>query len=124
MTATGPKQLNRAYHEIDAAGESSGRIASRAASLLIGKEKPSYHPTRDEGDFVTVLHVEKIKFTGRKLVQKDYRKHTMHPGGLKVTSMKRVFENNPDDVIKRAVYGMLPKNKFRDRIMTRLTFKD
>lgn len=111
-------------HEIDATGKSSGRVATQAAALLIGKHKSSFHPTRDEGDAVIILHAKEAQFTGRKLVQKDYRKHTMHPGGLRVTPMKRVFEHDATDVIRKAVYGMLPKNKFRDVMLRRLTFKD
>ncbi len=115
--------IKRQKHEIDAAGNSAGRIATRVAMILRGKNKAGFVPRIDSGDYVTVINASKIKFTGRKLVQKDYRHHTMHPGGLKTVSMKKVFDKNPAQVIRRAVYGMLPKNKLRVEMMKRLTIK-
>jgi large subunit ribosomal protein L13 len=117
------KSVNRKTHEIDATGQAAGRLAANIAMKLSGKNKPTYTPHIDEGDHVNVINASKMKFTGRKLVQKDYYHHTMHPGGLKRTPMKRVFEQDPGDVVKRAVYGMLPKNKCRDEVMKRLTVK-
>ena len=113
----------RAVHEIDAAGRAPGRVATEVAMILRGKNKADFSPHIDNGDNVVVLNTSKLKFTGKKLVQKDYRYHTIYPGGLKKTSMKKVFENNPTDVIKKAVYGMLPKNRLREEMMKRLTIK-
>ncbi|HAZ28451.1 MAG TPA: 50S ribosomal protein L13 [Candidatus Magasanikbacteria bacterium] len=115
--------LERKNHEIDAAGQSVGRVASRAALLLKGKNKATYAPHIDGGDCVTIVNASQVKFTGRKLVQKDYYHHTMHPGGLKRTPMKNVFDANPANVMKRAIMGMLPKNKHRENMMRRLIVK-
>ncbi|PIR03474.1 MAG: 50S ribosomal protein L13 [Candidatus Magasanikbacteria bacterium CG11_big_fil_rev_8_21_14_0_20_43_7] len=113
--------ITRATHEIDATGRAPGRVATEVAMILSGKNKPSYTPHIDAGDMVTVTHASQVLFTGDKLVQKDYYHHTMHPGGLQTKPMKKVFEEDPTDVIRRAVYGMLPKNKHRDEMMKRLT---
>lgn len=117
-------QINRKHIEIDAAGIAPGRVATQVAMALRGKNKPDFAPHIDGGDMVTVINASKVKFTGRKLVQKDYYHHSMHPGGLKTVSMQKVFEKDPGDVIKRAVYGMLPKNKLRDEMIMRLTIKN
>lgn len=114
----------RPVHEINADGMAVGRIATKAATLLRGKQKATFAAHIDDGDAVVIVNAARTSFTGRKLVQKDYRKHTMHPGGLKVTSMKKVFERDPADVFRRAVYGMLPKNKHREEYMKRLTIKN
>lgn len=108
---------------IDATNQAPGRIATQVAMALRGKNKPGFTPHIDGGDYVEVVNAAKVKFTGNKLVQKDYYHHTMYPGGLRRTPMKKVFENDPGEVIKRAVYGMLPKNKLRDDMFKRLTVK-
>lgn len=117
------KQIQRKIQEIDAKGKAPGRVATQVAMILRGKNAAVFSPHIDSGDFVTVINASKVKFTGRKLVQKDYYHHTMHPGGIKRTPMKKVFEKDPTDVIRRAVYGMLPKNNLRDGMMKRLTIK-
>ena len=111
----------REIHTIDAAGKSPGRIATQIAMLLRGKNKPTFAPHIDAGDFVTVINAEQLKFTGKKLVQKDYFHHSQYPGGLKRTPMKKVFDESPGEVVRRAVYGMLPKNRLRNEMMKRLT---
>ena len=110
-------------HDIDAAGAHPGRLASLIATLLIGKHKPSYEFHVDHGDRVVVKNVEKVVFTGKKLAYKEYRHHTMHPGGLKATPAKQLLEQNPAAVIRHAVAKMLPKNKFRAVRLQRLSFK-
>jgi large subunit ribosomal protein L13 len=115
--------ITRQTHEIDATGQAAGRLATQVVILLRGKNKPDFTPHIDGGDFVTVINAEKIKFSGKKLVQKDYFHHTQYPGGLVRTPMKRVFEKDPGEVIRRAVYGMLPKNKLREEMIKRLTIK-
>lgn len=112
--------IKRDKHEIDAMGQAVGRVATAAAMMLMGKNKPGYTPHIEEGDFVTIINAGKVKFTGKKLVQKQFRHHSMHPGGLKVVSMKKVFDVDPGEVIRHAVYGMLPKNNRRDDIIRRL----
>ncbi len=119
-----PTMIKRNKIQIDAEGQAPGRIATQIAMALRGKNRPDFAPHIDSGDYVTVINASKVKFTGRKLVQKDYHKHSMHPGGLKRTPMKKVFDANPGSVIERAVYGMLPKNKLRDLMMMRLTIKN
>ena len=117
------KEIQRKNHEINADGRAVGRIASEVAMLLRGKNKADFAPHIDGGDFVTVVNAGKMKFTGKKLVQKDYYHHTMYPGGIKRTPLKKVFESDPTEVVKKAVYGMLPKNKLREEMMKRLTIK-
>lgn len=112
--------IQRSTIEIDATDRAPGRVAAEVAMILRGKNKPSFTPHIDGGDCVRVVNASKVKFTGKKLVQKDYYHHTMYPGGIRRTPMKKVFEKDPADVIKRAVYGMLPKNKLRDTMFKRL----
>ncbi len=118
-----PAAIIRKHQQIDAAGQAVGRVAARAAMILRGKTKATFTPHIDGGDMVVIVNASQVKFSGRKLVQKDYKRHTMYPGGLKTTSMKKVFDTDPSDVMRRAVYGMLPKNKHRDDLMKRLTVK-
>lgn len=115
--------IKRNKIEIDATGQAAGRIATKVAMILRGKNKPGFKPHIDSGDKVTVINASKIKFTGRKLAQKDYYHHTMHPGGIKRTPMMKVFLLDPTTVIRRAVNGMLPKNKLRGEMMKRLAIK-
>ncbi len=117
------QEIVRQKHEIDAANQAPGRVAAKVVTLLRGKNKPDFSPHIDGGDFVAVLNAGKVKFTGKKLAQKDYYHHTMHPGGLVSISMKKVFDKDPTKVIRVAVYGMLPKNRLRDEMMKRLTIK-
>ena len=116
--------IKRNHIQIDATEQAVGRLATQISKILRGKNKASFDPCRDEGDCVLILNADKVKFTGRKLVQKDYYHHTMHPGGINRTPMKKIFEKNPSEVIKRAVNGMLPKNNQRVDLMKRLTFKN
>lgn len=118
------KNINRETIELDAAEQSVGRIAAKAAHILQGKNKPTYMKRRDMGDFVVIENASKVKFTGRKLAQKDYYHHTGHIGGTKRKPMKQQFEEDPTEVIAKAVNGMLPKNKHRDPRMKRLTIKE
>ena len=109
--------------EIDATGRAVGRVATEVAMALMGKDEPTFERHIDRGATVLVTNASKVKFTGKKFVQKDYKRHTMYPGGLKTASLKTVFEDDPTSVIKRAVNGMLPKNKHRVEMMKRLTIK-
>ena len=117
------EQIKRERHEVDATDRAVGRIATEVAVLLRGKNKPNFEPRNDAGDFVTIINASKVKFTGKKLAQKDYFHHTLYPGGLKRTPMKKVFDLNPGEPLRRAIYGMLPKNRLRDGMMKRLVIK-
>ena len=114
--------MERNTHTIDATGKVLGRLATEIAVLLRGKHKLSFVPYKDTGDFVIIKNIEKIKLTGRKLEQKIYYRHTGFPGGLKKTPIKKIFEKNPKEILKKAVFGMLPKNKLRAKQIKRLRF--
>lgn len=113
----------RQRHVIDASDQGIGRLATRIATLLQGKHKLTYEPHVDAGDFVEVIHLENMKIPQKKADEKVYRKHTMHPGGLKSVLLKQVLAKNPEFVLEHAVALMLPKNKLRADRMKRLTFK-
>lgn len=104
-------EIERKWWHVDATGHSPGRLASRIAVILQGKDKPVYTPHVDTGDFVIVTNVEKMSFTGRKLDQKEYGRHTGYPGGRKTTMMKELLQKHPDRILRKAVRGMLPKNR-------------
>jgi len=107
-------------HTIDATNKAVGRLAVEIATLLRGKHKPDFVAHQDRGDNVVVEHAEKMRFTGSKLEQKNYYHHSGYLGGLKTVPMKKVFEKDPGEVLRRAVYGMLPKNRLRALYMKRL----
>ena len=124
MTLTNFKvKIERKTHQIDATDQSVGRLATQIATLLRGKHKANYSPQVDNGDFVIVTNINKLKFTGKKLEQKKYYRYSGYPGGLKTTKLKELFGNNPQEVLKKAVYNMLPKNRLRQHMIKRLTFK-
>jgi len=105
---------------VDAGGQVLGRLATRVATLLRGKYREEFAPYVDFGDHVIVLNAAKVQFTGRKLDQKVYRHYTGYPGGLKEVGARKLTETKPDQVIREAVLGMLPKNKLRKRMAARL----
>jgi len=115
--------IKRTTHRIDATDQAPGRLASEIAFLLQGKNKPSFQPHVDMGDTVVVENVDKLKYTGKKLEQKVYYRHTNYPGGLKTTPLKKVAEENPAQVLEHAVKRMLPDNKLRKNRMKRLIIK-
>jgi large subunit ribosomal protein L13 len=100
---------------IDATNQVLGRLATKAARLLIGKDKPVFTPYLDSGDHVVVINADKVKMTGNKVEQKVYHSHSGYPGGLKAVPAKRVRESRPEWVVREAIVGMLPKNKLRAR---------
>jgi len=108
------------WYVIDAADQVLGRVATKAATILIGKTQPRYAPFMVSGDHVIILNADKIKLTGQKLDSKVYRHHTLYPGGLREVKARKVFESKPEMLIREAVLGMLPKNKLRKRIVKRL----
>ena len=107
-------------YTIDATNKILGRLATEIAILLRGKNKTDFAPNRDMGDFVVVKNVNKIKVTGKKFEKKIYYHHSGYLGGLKETPFKKLFEKDPGEVLKRAVFGMLPKNKLRAKQIKRL----
>ena len=109
--------------EIDATGKAPGRIATVAAMHLMGKHMVNYELHLDKGDKVVILNADKVVFTGKKMDQKIYRHHSMHPGGLKEIPAKKVVKEDPREVIRLAVMKMLPKNKLRADRIRRLQFK-
>lgn len=115
--------MERETHTIDAENEILGRLAAKIAVLLRGKEKPSYVPYKDEGGVVIVKNIGKIKVTGKKYKDKIYYHYSGFPGGLKGISYGQLFQKKPGEVLKKAVYGMLPKNKLRDIQIKRLKFE-
>ena|SRR3989338_7936250 len=110
-------------HIIDASGKILGRLAAEIAVLLRGKNRPGFVSYKDEGDIVVIANAEKIVISGRKMEQKKYYRHSGYPKGFKEISMKKVFEKNPSDVLRRAVLGMLPKNRLRAKQIKRLKFE-
>jgi len=112
--------MKRQTLTIDATGQAIGRMAVKIASALRGKHRASFQPNQDLGDFVVVKNIIQAKFTGKKLEQKKYKHHTSYPGGLKEVPLKKLFAENPAEVLKKAVWGMLPKNKLRSQQIKRL----
>lgn len=114
------KQIKRQWYIVDAEDKILGRLATQIAKVLIGKHKPDYDPSQDSGDFVIVINCEKIKVTGRKAEQKEYTHYTGFMGGLKKMNYQEMLEKKPTEIIKKAVWGMLPKNKTRRKRILRL----
>jgi len=112
--------MKRETHIIDATGKVLGRLATEIAILLRGKHKADFVPYKDMGDFVMIKNINKIKLTGKKMEQKKYYRHSGYLGGLKEIPLEKVFEKNSDLVLKKAVFGMLPKNKLRAKMIKRL----
>lgn len=112
--------IERKWWLIDADGKVLGRLATEAANLLRGKKKPDYVDFMDTGDFVIVINAEKIKLSGKKLEQKKYYSHSGFPGGIKETTLKDLMEKKPEEVIRKAVWGMLPKNKLNRVVYKKL----
>ncbi len=104
-----PTEVERKWYVVDAEGKTLGRLSSVIASVLRGKNKPTYTPHADMGDYVIVVNAEKIKVTGKKLDQKIYYHHSEYVGGMKETNLKTMLEKHPERVIEHAVKGMLPK---------------
>ena len=114
------KDITQDWHLVDAEGLILGRLASRIASILRGKEKPTYTDFLDCGDFVIVVNAEKVRLTGNKLSDKIYYRHSGYPGGLKQMTAAEVLEKHPDRLIRSAVKGMLPRNKLGRKMLLKL----
>ena len=102
-------EIERKWYVVDAEGQTLGRLTSQVAAVLRGKNKPTFTPFIDTGDYVIVINADKIKVTGRKMEQKTYYRHSEYVGGLKETKLKEMMAKKPEDVIRHAVKGMLPK---------------
>jgi large subunit ribosomal protein L13 len=113
-------EIVRAWHVIDANDAVLGRVASRVATLLMGKHKPMYAPSIDTGDHVVIINAAKIKLTGSKEGQKLYRRHTGYPGGLIETGARKMRETRPERMLELAVSGMLPKTKLGKQMYRKL----
>ncbi len=111
---------DRRWVLIDANGLTLGRLATQIADLLRGKRKPEYTPHVDTGDFVVVINAEKISVSGNKLKEKMYRRHTGYPGGLRERTLEEMLERRPEEVIRQAVRGMLPRNRLARQQITKL----
>lgn len=105
------KEIQKQWHVVDAEGQILGRLATRVARLLTGKDKPIYTPFLDTGDHVIIINAEKVKLTGKKLTDKMYRHHTGYPGGLRETAAGVLLSKDPGKLVREAVIGMLPKTK-------------
>jgi len=114
------KEIKKDWWLIDVSGRILGRIAPKIASMLQGKHKSNYAPYLDMGDYVVVINASQIKVTGDKLQKKIYTRYSGYPGGLKKINLVNLLKKNPEEVIRQAVLGMLPKNKLRKKRIARL----
>ena len=114
------EDVEREWFVVDAEGQTLGRLATRIADTLRGKRKPQYTPHVETGDFVVVVNAEKIHVTGNKLDQKRYYRHSGYPGGLRSRTLREQLDRQPAEVIRKAVKGMLPRNRLANRQITKL----
>ena len=115
-----PATIERKWYVVDATGYTLGRLASEVAKVLRGKNKPTYTPSMDTGDYVIVVNAEKISVTGKKLDQKVYYRHSDYVGSLKETTLREMLAKHPERVIEHAVKGMLPKGPLGREMYTKL----
>ncbi len=115
-----PGEVEQKWILVDAEGQVFGRLASKVANILNGKNKPEYTPSVDVGDYVIVINAEKLVFTGNKLEQKMHYRHSGYPGGLKATSYKTLMDKKPEFAFMEAVRRMLPKNKMGSKMLKKL----
>lgn len=118
--ATKISEINRVWHHVDVKGKVLGRISTDIAHKLMGKAKPNYVRNLDCGDYVVVVNAKEVAVTGHKEKEKMYGNYSGYPGGLKQKALWQLRVEKPTEIILRAVFGMLPKNKLRDRLVTRL----
>jgi large subunit ribosomal protein L13 len=115
-----PQDRERNWLLVDASGQTLGRLATQIADALRGKRKPVYTPHVDTGDFVIVVNAEKIAVTGKKRTDKRYYRHSGYPGGIKSRTLNEMLERRPEEVIRLAVKGMLPRNRLARKQITKL----
>lgn len=112
--------FEKKWYLIDAQGKPVGRLATRVVSILRGKGKPQFAPHSDIGDFVVIVNADKATFSGRKWEQKTYYSHSHYPGGLKSIGAQELAEKKPGEIIRKAVWGMLPKNRWQKKLIQRM----
>jgi large subunit ribosomal protein L13 len=115
-----PAEVERSWFVVDASEFELGRLATRIATVLRGKHKPTFTPHVDTGDFVVVINAEQVKLTGRKLDTKHYHRYSGYPGGMRSIDARTVLAEDPERVIQQAVKGMLPKNRLSRQVITKL----
>ena len=115
-----PKTIERKWYVVDAEGLTLGRLASAVAAILRGKNKPTFTPHIDTGDYVIIVNAEKIAVTGRKLDQKNYYAHSDYAGGFRTTNLREMLDKKPEQVLKLAIKGMLPKGPLGRQMITKL----
>ncbi len=113
-------QIEKKWYIVDASGKILGRLATEVARVLRGKHKPTFTPHLDNGDNVIIINADKIVLTGKKEFQKEYFKHTQHPGGKKFINIEKIKKENPTYIVEHAVWGMLPKNKLGRKVIKNL----
>lgn len=113
-------EIDQKWHLVDAEGQTLGRLATRIATLLRGKNKPYFTPHMDTGDFVVVINADKVHVTGKKNQQKVYTRHTGYPGGLRQTTLENLRRTQPEKIITNAVWGMLPHNSLGRKLLKKL----
>jgi large subunit ribosomal protein L13 len=113
-------EITQDWYLVDANDQNLGRLATQIAGLLLGKTKPIFTPGMDTGDFVVVVNAERVRVTGKKMEEKMYYRHSLYPSGLTETSLRQQLAKHPDRVIRSAVWGMLPHNKFGRQIIKKL----
>ncbi|MBN8585634.1 MAG: 50S ribosomal protein L13 [Ignavibacteria bacterium] len=113
-------EVNKKWYVVDANGKTLGRFASEVAKIIWGKNNPRFTPNVDTGDFVIVINAEKVRLTGKRESLKEYKHHSLYPGGQKIKSFKELIATQPDRVITKAVKGMLPKTKLGNKLITKL----
>jgi large subunit ribosomal protein L13 len=112
--------ISHDWYLVDANDQNLGRLATKIASVILGKNKPAYTPGVDLGDFVVVINAERIRVTGNKMEDKIYYRHSQYPGGLKKITLRDQLKKHPDRVIRRAVWGMIPHNKRGRQLIKKL----
>jgi large subunit ribosomal protein L13 len=115
-----PANRQRDWYVVDAEGKTLGRLASQIAGVLRGKTKPQFTPHCDTGDFVVVINAEKVAVTGNKMDQKRYWRHSGYPGGIRSRTLREMLDRQPEEVLRKAVKGMLPRNKIGRAQLTKL----
>ena len=113
-------EITREWYLVDAEGKTLGRLATQIATILRGKNKPDFTPHIDTGDFVVVINAEKVHVTGNKREQKTYWRHSGYPGGIRSRTLNEMLERQPEEVLRKAVKGMLPRNKLGRAQLTKL----
>jgi large subunit ribosomal protein L13 len=113
-------EITQQWYLVDANDQNLGRLATRIASVLLGKHQPNFTPGVDTGAHVVVINAERVQVTGNKMVEKKYYRHSQYPGGLKTISLRDQLDKHPDRVLQSAVWGMLPHNKFGRQVIKKL----